>query len=464
MTAPDFDVIVIGGGSAGSRAARTAAALGARVAMINDGELGGLCILRGCMPTKAMLASAHALHETRHLARFGIRLEGRAVADFPAIIERKERLVRRFQQAKIRGIEQGGYEVTDARGRLTADGAVDIGGGRVLRASRGVVLAVGSVPTMLPIPGIEDVPVWTSDDVMALRDRAPASMVVQGGGPIGLELAQFFARIGTEVLLVNRSPLLARCGVAHLGEELRRALEAEENMQLAVPGVIEQVERDGAAIRFSIDEQGRRRTHRAEAFLMATGRRPAIDDLGLDEAGVRVEGTTIVHDRALQTTRPGVYVAGDATGWHEILHVANQEGEVAGHNAAVGRPEREMDYRLLMQVIFPDPPFARVGATLAEACAAGCDAVEAVVDLGTTGRALTMGAEYGRWSLVAERRSGEILGSAILGPRADEIIHAVAAAMYYRGTVGDLLAMPWYHPTVSEVILDLARKLGSPAP
>ncbi|GAB4223528.1 MAG: FAD-containing oxidoreductase [Acidobacteriota bacterium] len=460
MSTGDYDVIVIGGGTAGSRAARTAAARGARTAMINDGELGGLCILRGCMPTKAMLASAHAAYEARHLDRFGVRLEGRVVPDFPAIMERKRRLVRRFQQAKIRGIEAGGYEVIDARGRLTADGAVDLGGGRTLRAGRGVVLAVGSVPSMLPIPGIDDVPVWTSDDVMALEDAPPASLVVQGAGPIGLELAQFFARIGTEVLLVNRSPLLGRCGTAHIGEELRRALEAEENFELAVPAKIARVARDGSAIRFEIEQDGTTRTHRAEAFLMAVGRRPAIDDLGLEQAGVRVDGNAVVHDEHLQTTRPGVYVAGDATGHHEILHIANQEGEVAGHNAAAGRPERTIDYRLLMQVIFTDPPFAKVGQALDEARAAGRDAVEAVVDVGTTGRALTMGAEFGRWSLVAERGSGEILGSAILAPRADEIIHAIAAVMHWRGTVRDILALPWYHPTVSEVVMDLARRLS----
>ena len=179
-----YDVLVLGGGSAGSSAASAAAAAGARTGMINDGELGGLCILRGCMPTKSMLAAAHAIHEARHLGRFGARLEGKVVPDFQAIMKRKAGHVARFKQAKVDSVLASDYEVIDARGRFAPGGGI-IAGSRTLSADA-YVIATGSDAVILDIPGIGDVPVLTSDDVMRLETQ-PRKLLVQGAGPIGLE-------------------------------------------------------------------------------------------------------------------------------------------------------------------------------------------------------------------------------------------------------------------------------------
>ena len=458
MADRDFDVLVLGGGSAGTAAARAATLAGARTAMINDGEPGGLCILRGCMPTKAMLASAHALHETRRLGPFGIRLDGAAAADFPAVMDRKDALVARFLRAKLASIERGGYEVIDGRGRFAPGGGVEVNG-RVLRA-RGYVLATGSEPARLPIPGFDCVPVWSSDDVMELR-RRPESLLVQGAGPIGLELAQFFARMGTRVLLVNRSPLLSRHD-PDSGRELHAALADEENLELAVPGAIEVLTPDGDGLRAQVRHAGDTRTVRADALLVATGRLAALDGLGLEHLGLERHRPALAVDATMATAHPDVWVAGDATHEHQILHRANEEGAVAGHNAAVGRGERSVDDRLLMSVVFTDPPFARVGLSEQDAADAGRDAVVGAARFPETGRAITMETRHGLWKLVVDRESGEILGSTVLGPRADDLVHTVSAMMYYRGRVEDILRMPWYHPTLSEVALDLARSALAP--
>jgi pyruvate/2-oxoglutarate dehydrogenase complex dihydrolipoamide dehydrogenase (E3) component len=451
----DYDVIVLGGGSAGTAAATAATRAGARVAIINDGELGGLCILRGCMPTKAMLASAHALHETNHLHAFGIRLDGRAVADFARIMQRKNEQVARFQRAKIRGVESSGYEVIAGRARFADGGGVEVDGRRLV--ARSYVIATGSVPTMLPIPGIEGARVWTSDDVMRLAAQ-PRSLIVQGAGPIGLELAQFFARIGTEVLLVNRSPLLSHHDGA-CGEELARALADEPHLELAVPGRIERIRPDGPGISARVVQGDHAREHGADALLMATGRRAALDALGLDRVGLEAIDHRLEHDASMRTDNPNVFVAGDATGVHQILHLANREGLVAGHNAAGGGPALKMDYRLSMQVVFTDPPYAQVGITESAARSAGRNVVVGQALLPETGRAITMETRHGLWRLVADAATGEILGSSILGPRADDLIHVVAVMMRYGATVSDIPDLPWYHPTLSEVMLDLARNV-----
>jgi dihydrolipoamide dehydrogenase len=456
---PDYDVIVLGGGSAGTSAGRAAVMAGARTAVVNDGELGGLCILRGCMPTKAMLASAHAAHEARHTEPLGVDLEGRVVPRFDRIMARKDRLVARFKRAKVASVEAQDYDLLSGRATFEPGGGLAVDG-RVLTARR-YVIATGSVPRVPPVPGLDGVPYLTSDDVMKLKSP-PASLVVYGGGFIGLELAQFFARIGTEVLLVVRSPLLHHYDL-ECGAELARALSSEPRLELAVPAVLARVERSGSGVRVRIESEGQTRERRADALLVATGRRAALDGLGLDQVGLAPPGECLSHDAAMRTENPDIFVAGDATGAFQILHLANQEGTVAGHNAAAGSPERVMDYRLKMSVVFTDPPFAHVGLTEAgveEERARGREVCTSTVAFPQTGRAITLEVEHGLWKLVIERASCEILGSAILGPRADDLIHLVSLMMHYRGTVHDIPRLPWYHPTLSEVMINLGRDLA----
>lgn len=455
----DFDVVVIGGGSAGTSAARAAVAAGARTALVNDGELGGLCILRGCMPTKAMLESAHAAHEPTRAADLGVRFEGRMVPDFARIMERKDALVARFQRAKIASVEKLGCELIRGRARFAPGGRLEVDG-RTLRA-RSYVIATGSVPVVPEIVRQAGVPALTSDDVMRLTEP-PGSLIVWGAGPVGLELGQFFARIGSEVTVVNRSPLLSRFD-PDCGAELAAALNEEDRLRILAPAGVLAVRRDGGAVAVAVETAGGARQLRAEALLVATGRRPALDGLRLELAGVEQRDGAVPHDETMRTSNPSIYVAGDATGRFQILHLANQEGAVAGHNAAGGTPPQAMDYRLKMWAIFTDPPFACIGMSAREvesARAAGRSIACGEARLPETGRAITMNVRHGIWKLYADATTGEILGSSIVGPRADDLIHIVASLMHFRGSVEDVRRMPWYHPTLSEVMLNLERSLA----
>jgi pyruvate/2-oxoglutarate dehydrogenase complex dihydrolipoamide dehydrogenase (E3) component len=453
---PDYDVIVLGGGSAGTSAASAATQAGARTLLINDGELGGLCILRGCMPTKTMLASTHLLHEARRAEALGLRFKGRLVPDFARIMERKQSLVRRFQRAKIASVEAQDYEVAFGRAEFVAGGGISLDGRRL--EARGYVVATGSMPTFLPIPGLDRVPVLSSDDVMRLT-TPPKRMLVQGAGPVGLELSQFFARIGTEVLLVNRSPLLSHHD-ADCGAELTHVFEAEPGLELAVPGQVESLSPSGSGMVARLRIGERERDLHADVLLMATGRRPALDGLGLEHVGLGYEGGRLEHDETMRTANPSIWVAGDATGRFQILHMANLEGAVAGANAAGVAPLRRMDYRLKMSMIFTDPPFASVGDGEDEARRQGRDVIVSTARFPETGRAITMSVEHGLWKVLADRRDGEILGSAILGPRADDLAHLVSTLMHYRAKAGEICRLPWYHPTLSEVLLTLGRDLA----
>ncbi len=450
----DLDVIVLGGGSAGTSAASAACDAGARTLLINDGELGGLCILRGCMPTKAMLYSAERYEEMNHLEPLGLAASGRSF-DFSRIMARKDQMVARFKRAKLAGIERAAYTVLDARARFVDAETVEAGG-KQYRA-RGYVIATGSVSSFPPIPGIEQVRVMGSDDVMRMTEL-PRSIVVQGAGAIGLEFAWFFVRLGVQVLLINRSPLLSRVD-PEFTPMLSAAFTEHAGAELLAPATITRLESVAQGIRFTLDVDGQPRTHEAQAYLCAVGRQAALEGLGLDLAGVETEGGVVRHDRNMRSSNEKVYVAGDSTGTYQILHLANQEGRVAGWNAMRG-PERVQDYRLKMSVIFTDPPFASVGMTEAEARAAGIEPLVARKHWPEQGRAIVMETRHGMAKLLADPTSGKILGCQILGPGADNLIHIPATMMHYGGTAEDVGQLPWYHPTLAEVFIELGRDLG----
>lgn len=450
-----YDVIVLGGGSAGTAAAKAAAGAGARTLMFNDGELGGLCILRGCMPTKTMLHAAYLAHHARHHRTPGVRAKDVSL-DFAAVMANKDAKVARFKKAKLAGIASGGYEVVDARARFTGPDTVEAGS-ESYRFARGAVIATGSVPALPQLTGIDEVPYWTSDD--ALRaDEAPASMLVVGVGAIGLELATFFARMGSEVQLVGRRRPFDDVGEL-FADEMARVAGAEPRLRCHFPARPTAVRGDAAGVHLQIERTGRRQELSAATLLLATGRSAALDGLDLHVADIEVRNGRVTCGPDMQTTNPRVFVAGDATGDTLILHVANWEGRVAGLGAAQVPGPHRVEQRLRMAVRFTDPPMAEVGMTPDQARAAGHTVAVALARFPETGRAITMDVEHGVWQLVADASSGEILGAQILGPHADELIHTIAAVMYYRGSADDLLHMPWYHPTLSEVTLSLARDI-----
>ncbi|MBK8976722.1 MAG: FAD-dependent oxidoreductase [Planctomycetes bacterium] len=450
-----YDVLVLGGGTAGTAAAKAAHDAGARVALFNDGELGGLCILRGCMPTKTLLHSAQIVHYARHHGAAGIGPADLAV-DFAAIMANKDAKVARFQAAKIASVETGGYEVIDARARFTGPDEVEAGGVRY-RFTEGAVIATGSVQRRPELPGLDSVRVMTSDDLMRL-ERAPESLVVLGSGPVGLEFAQFFARLGTEVEIVTRRPILADLDPL-ISAEMTAAMREQPSLRLHDDARALRVSSVDGGVELLCEHRGAQFRVSGDHLVLATGRIANLRDLGLDAAGVTHDAEHIACDASMRTSNPRVFVAGDATGDRLLLHIANQEGRAAGLGAA-GRPvPNAVDDRLHLEVIFFDPPVATVGLNEATARAAGHDVVTAVARLAETGRAITMDVRHGIMKLVADRPTGRILGAQLLAPRADDIVHVLAAIIALGGSAEQMVAMPWYHPTLTEVLLSLARSI-----
>jgi dihydrolipoamide dehydrogenase len=453
-----FEVAVIGGGSGGYAAARTAAGEGLKTVVIEGGEeIGGLCILRGCMPSKALLYAAEVMHLASHPEPWGIRTEG-VTFDFAKIMARKNTLIKEFADHRTQQLTGGKFEFIRANARFTDAHTVELSSGQKLTA-RNFVIATGSSVAPPPLPQLREIGCLTSDGALALK-RLPKSLIVLGGGPIACEFAQFFARFGVKVTIVQRSEHLLNGLDADAAGELEKVFQ-REGITLFTGTKLLDARRLGGLKEISFEREHQTVRVQAEEILFALGRVPNVASLDLEKAGVLLESGGITTNARMQTAAPHIYAAGDCTSPHEIVHIAIQQGETAAFNIAhPGRP-RQMDYRLLLEIVFTEPQLANVGLTEKEAQTRGIAYVAASYPFSDHGKSLIMEAKDGFVKLLADPKSGEILGGACVGPMGGELIHEIVIAMAKRMTVHELATMPHYHPTLAEIWIYAAEELAA---
>jgi pyruvate/2-oxoglutarate dehydrogenase complex dihydrolipoamide dehydrogenase (E3) component len=457
----DYDVAVIGGGSAGYAAARTAASAGLRIVVIEGGQkVGGLCILRGCMPTKAMLHCAEVLHQVQRAPLFGVHPKTVAF-DFAAVMGRKNQLVAEFAAYRQEQLTSGQFEFIRDQAHFLDRHTIALTTGQRIRA-RNFVLATGSIVAPSPLPQLDRVGYWTSDGALELR-TLPKSLIVLGGGSVAVEFAQFFARFGVEVIMVQRSPHLLREMDADAAGVLESVFR-HEGIKLFTDTHLLDAWREDGLKHVSFQHQGAVVRVSAEEILFGLGRVPHTEPLRLEAAQVSIDLGRILTHPDMTTTAPHIYAAGDCTGLHEIVHLAVQQGEVAGHNIAHPNAPKQMDYRLLTTVVFSDPQLATVGLTEKAAVELEVRYLAAKYPFSDHGKALIMECRDGFVKLLADPITGEILGGAIAGPMGGELIHEIIAAMAKRMTVHELAAVPHYHPTLAEIWTYPAEELASQIP
>ncbi len=451
-----FDVVVIGAGSAGYAAARSAADAGAKVAIIDKGPLGGLCILRGCMPSKTLLRSSDIMALMQRSKEFGLSAH-RVTANLASINQRKKALVKEFVDYRIGELKSTRYKLIRGRARFESPNRLRVGS--TVLDSRTFVIATGSVVQKVAIPGLEEVGYITSDEALDLR-KLPKSMIVLGGGPTATELGQFFCRLGTKTTLIQRS--------AHIfsdkDEDLATPVEARlrnEGMVVHTRTKLTEFTKRGKLVTAHFHQNGKRRRASAEIIFQALGRIPNLRGLELENAGVKVNGGRIRVNGWMQTSASHIYAAGDCVGLHEIVHIAVQQGEIAGRNAAVRGREQRMNDRLRAEVVFTDPQVASVGLSEKDCQRLGLEYDAASTPFSDHGKSIILGETLGFVKLICEPKRGKLLGAHIVGPEASELIHELIAVMYFRGTVNDLLRIPHYHPTLAEILTYPAEELSS---
>ncbi len=448
-----FDVAVIGGGSAGYAAARTAAAAGLKTVVIEGGaEVGGLCILRGCMPSKALLYTAEVLHLAKMAKTWGIKVS-KVGFDFQAVMARKKAMIDDFAQYRRDGLNSGKFKFLRANASfldphtvaLTAvEGTVP----KVVKSNH-FVISGGSVMAPAMVPHLWETGFLTSDDILSLK-KLPRSIIVLGGGPVAVELTQFLARFGVKITLIIRGAQILKEFDAEAAEVVETVLK-RDGVEIWKSATITEAFRKGRKKGVSILCGDKPHVVMADEILHAFGRVPATTGLDLDKAGVELDNGRIVTNAAMQTSARHIYAAGDCTGPYQIVHIAVEQGEIAAHNIAHPRKPRKIDYRLLTSIVFSDPQAAMVGLSEKAARERKIPHRAASYPFNDHGKSLIMEAKDGFVKLVADPVSGEILGGTCVGPQGGELIHEIIAAMHQRMTVRELAMMPHYHPTLAEI-------------
>jgi pyruvate/2-oxoglutarate dehydrogenase complex dihydrolipoamide dehydrogenase (E3) component len=453
----DFDVAIIGGGSGGYAAARTAAGAGLNTIVIEDGkEVGGLCILRGCMPTKALLYAAEVIHLARKANTWGVRA-AEVSFDFAQVMARKNAMIKEFAADRVRQLTRGKFKFIRDHARFVDPHTLALGSGETLTAGH-FIMSTGSVVSRPPLHFLEEIDFLTSDEALG-RMQPPKSLIILGGGAVAVEFAQFFARFDTKTTLIQRSEHILREFDTDAAAELEKVFR-RESISVFTRTKLVDAWREGNMKGVTFEHEGKTIRVAAEELLFALGRTPNTEGLRLEKVGVTMDGPRIVTNANMQTSAPPIYAAGDCTGPHEIVHIAIQQGEIAAHNIAHPDRMRSIDYRLLTEVVFTDPQIATVGLTEKEARARNVPYLAASYPFNDHGKSLIMDAKDGFVKLLADPESGEILGGCCVGPTGGELIHEIIAAMAKRMTVHELAAMPHYHPTLAEIWTYPAEELA----
>ncbi len=443
------DIVIIGGGPGGYVAAIRAAQLGANVAVVEKDRLGGTCLNRGCIPTKALARSVEVLLEARRADEFGIEIDN-IKANFHEIMARKKRISDNLVSGVKWLMKANKISVHTGIGHIVSPHLVKVNHEEI--AARKLIIATGSESALLPIPGLDLPGVLTTDDILELK-KLPESLVVIGGSHVGVEFASIFSALGTKVTIVKRRPLQLEPIDEEIGRRFSQTLP-RQGIEVKIGAAVKAIRREGAVLKVVWDTPQGERGVEGQMALMATGRIPYAEGLGLSEIGIRMDGRAIVVNEYLETNINDVYAIGDVLGKNMLAHVASYEGEVAAENA-LGR-SRQIDYQAVPSCIFTQPEVAGVGITEKEAKDNGIPYKVSKFPFAACGRAVTMDETTGMVKIICNAENGRLLGMHIMGPHASDLIAEGVLAMHLGATARDIVHTMHAHPTLPEAVRETA--------
>lgn len=455
-----YDLVILGSGSTAFAAALAAQEMGKTAVMTEERTIGGTCVNRGCLPSKNLIEAAKLVFDARNPRFPGLETCGSGLKiDFGALIAQKDEVIRVYREKKYDSLVGGQFGIEEGQARFLDAHTVEVSG-KHLTGER-FLIATGSRPVIPEIPGLAGVPFLTSDllthgeaeELTAL----PASLMIVGGGYIALELGQMFARFGSEVTILDRNPqLLAHGYEPQLGRAIG-GIFAEEGIVVVTAATIDSVRAEGTGIVADVRIGKGRRVFRAERLLVATGRKPNTDAIGLEAVGVALNGRGEVEvDATLRTSAPHIFAAGDVIGGlHEsqmATPVGARQGGIAARNALSGKDLRAFDGRVIPRAIFTDPPIGIVGITEAEVIAAGRSCWCTTLPMELVPRAGAIRDTRGLIKMVADADTNEVLGVSMIGAGASEVIHEAAMAMRFRAKIEDFVDLIHVYPTMAEAL------------
>jgi dihydrolipoamide dehydrogenase len=444
----------MGGGTAGYVAALRAAQLGGKVALVEREKVGGTCLRRGCIPSKALLTSSEAYYRAKNAREFGISV-GSVEASMPEIIARKDKIVDTLTRGVEFLLKRAGVQTIYGSGKFIEQQVIEVHsntGESITLAGRSVIICTGSEPAQLPGLDFDGRLVLNSTDALNLQEL-PESIVIIGAGALGCEFGTFYADLGSEVTIVEMLPHVLPAEDDEIAKIIDREL-GKKSIKVRIGVKVEKVTRGDKSVLIDLSD-GQQVS--AERILVSVGRSFNSAEIGLDKAGVKVERGRIVVNSRMQTGVPNMYAAGDVTGGWLLAHVASAEGTVAAFNAMGKR--REMDYRVIPRCTFTSPEVASVGLTEKQAREAGIEIMTGVFQLRASGRAMAMGAWQGKVKLIADSQNDRLIGAHIASANASELIGELALAMDFEATIEDLERVVRAHPSLVEAIGEAADAL-----
>ncbi len=453
----DYDIVVIGAGSAGFAAVRTALGLNKKIAVIEQGPFGGLCILRGCMPSKTLLRTAQIAKDIKDGPTFGVIAE--KVTIRPDIyIERKNRLIKEFADYRNKSLKEMDVDIIEGRARYLDGNTIKVGD-RVILAKKSII-STGSSEFIPPIAGLSDVDYLISDDVFDLK-IIPKSIIILGGGAIALEMASYFNAIGAEVTLIQRSTHILSKEDEDVAVSLQEAMR-EEGVAIYTNTQMKALKSTGNGIEVEFTHKTASEEENvkiyAEKLLLALGRVPNLESLNLKAAGISFNNGRLIVNDYLQTTNPDIFIAGDALSIMQVGNVAIAQGEVAVHNA-FHKKKKTIDYWRFPIAIFSTPEFATVGTSQKELDKANIEYDVATYPFDDEGKAIVIGKTHGLLKIIYGKKDRKIVGIAVVGEHASELIHEGAVLLHFNATVDDLAKIPHVHPTLTEIYSYLADEI-----
>jgi len=452
----NYDAIVIGTGQSGPALARRLVAAGQKVAIIERKLFGGTCVNTGCTPTKTLVASAYAAHIARRAADYGVRVEGEVKVDMKAVKARMDAVVAPSRD----GVEQSlksleGCSVYEGHGRFVAQKRVAVNASEL--AAERIFLNVGARAAIPPIPGLDHVPYLTNSSMMDV-DFLPAHLIILGGSYVGLEFGQTYRRFGSEVTVIEGGPRL----IGREDEDVSQAVAdflKEEGIDVRVGGKVVGVEKQGNSIAVKIDSAGKSSQVVGTHLLVATGRRPNTDDLGLDKAGIATDARGYIQvDDQLRTNVADVWAMGDCNGRGAFTHTSWNDFEIVAANL-LDNDQRRVSDRITAYALYTDPPLGRIGMTEAEVRKTGKPALIATLAMERVSRARERGETKGFMKILVDRDSKQILGASFLGLSGDEVVHSVLDVMYAKAPYTVIQRAMHIHPTVSELVPTMLGEL-----
>ncbi len=443
------DIVVIGGGPAGYVAAIHAAHLGAKVAVVEKDRLGGTCLNRGCIPTKALVRSVEVLLEGRRANEFGIEIDNIKI-NFQKIMARKSNVVDKLVSGVEQLMKSNNISVYRGAGRILSPHLIKVNDDEI--ASRKLIIATGSESALLPVPGLDLPGVLTTDDILELEEL-PESLVVIGGSHVGIEFASIFSGLGTKVTIVKRRPLLLEPIDEEIGRRFAQTLP-RQGIEVKIGAAVKAIKRGGTVLKVVWDTPEGEQGVEGQMVLMATGRRPYSEGLGLSELGIKMDGRAIAVNERLETNIDDIYAVGDVLGKSMLAHVASYEGEVAAENA-FGH-SRQVDYHAVPSCIFTQPELAGVGITESEAKDSGIPYKVSKFPFLACGRAVAMDETMGIVKIICNAENGRVLGMHIMGPHAGDLIAEGVLAMQMGATAKDIAYTMHAHPTLPEAVREAA--------